>query len=108
MLLCCCISYVSSGGSQAEFDLHVYDDPASCQGPGDNGGSTVVSPTCLNNDKCDIEDALYSKLADCLTSEVISNTADPYCSCVQDVYSNVDRKTPDEEAEYYNAETITR
>ena len=87
--------------------MHVYDDPAHLHRSGVEGGSTVVLPPCHRNDKGDSEDASYSKLTDCYTAEVISKTTDP-SSGAQDVYSNVDRKTQDEEAEYYNAETITR
>ena len=87
--------------------MHVYDDPAYLQGSGVEGGSKVVLPPCHSNNKGDGEDASYSKLTDCYTAEVICTTTDP-ASGVQDVYSNVNRKTQDEEAEYYNAETITR
>ena len=84
----------------------MYDDPAHLHRSGVDVGSTVVSPR-HRNDKGDSEDASYSKLEDCYTAEVISKTTDPG-SGVQDVYSNVERKTQCEEAEYYNAETITR
>ena len=84
----------------------MYDDPAHLPGSGEEMGSTIVLPPCHNNDKCDSEEASYSKLAECYTAEVTSNTNDP--SSDHNVYSKVDGKTKDEEAEYYNTETITR